>query len=339
MSKEPLEISGYTILAVQFPEVSSFTVAATHYLYLHPHEPRTPDVDSPRSLFLVNLPIDTTETHIRHLFSVQLSAGRVERVEFQNESTKKYTALHPVQRNPGSKKRKRITTDDLLAELDNITLPSTWDRQLQRSGAHAVVMFVDKLSMETSMKAARRASKNGTKIVWGEGIEDRLPPLGIRRYEAHNLLRYPPRDELLRTANDYMTVFMQVEKAREEEAARKAQQPDEDGFVTVTRGPKNNSVVREEEVKQLIEKQRQRDAGFGDFYRFQTREKRKERQNELLKQFGEDKKKLEEMKKRRGKLRVKYSLFSYPFLTSSFPKDPSTAGDRLTIHSPSERIA
>ncbi|KAL1963220.1 hypothetical protein VTN77DRAFT_8545 [Rasamsonia byssochlamydoides] len=303
MPKKVLEVSGYTVLPLQFPAVPSFPKPATHYLYLHPHEPRNPDPDAARSLFLVNIPIDTTETHLRHLFAVQLSAGRVERVEFEGVPIKEQAISPAPQGFGGTKKRKRVSAVELQNELAEINLPSTWDRQLHVSGSHAVVVFVDKPAMELSLKAARKASKNGTTIVWGEGIEDRVPPLGVKRYKTHNSLRYPPRDELLRIVNEYMTIFTQAEEARAREAARKAQQPDEDGFITVTRGPKNNSVAREEEIKELIEKQKKREAGLEDFYRFQTREKRKERQNELLKKFEEDKKKIEEIKKLKGRIR------------------------------------
>jgi ribosomal RNA-processing protein 7 len=309
MPKEPLEISGYTVLLLQFPTVPSFPVDATHFLYLRQHEPRIPDADSPRSLFLVNIPVDTTETHLRHLFSVQLSAGRVERVEFQDVPTKKRTAAFVAGRAPGSKKRKRITADEIQNELEDLKLPPTWDRQVHKSGSHAIVVFVDKASMAVSLKAARKASKLGTKIVWGEGTENKLPPLGAERYRTHESLRYPPQAELLRIVNNYMEIFAEGEKARAEEAARKAQEPDEDGFVTVTRGPKNNNVVREDAVKELVEKQKQRDAGYDDFYRFQTREKKKEKHRELLNKFEDDKKKLEALKKRKGKIGVRPILF------------------------------
>lgn len=306
MKKETLEVAGYTALPIQLPAVSSFPQSATHYIYIRPHEPRIPDPDSPRSLFLVNVPIDTTETHLKHLFGAQLSAGRVERVEFEDVPTKKKSVGAFAQDSLAkkSKKRKRVTADDLESQLEDIWVPSTWDRKLHKSGAHAIVVFVDKPSAEASLKAARKASKNRTKIVWGEGIEGRVPPLGFQRYTTHERLRYPARADLLRAISDYMTAFTQVEEMRAREAARKAQEPDEDGFITVTSGPKQNSLAREAEEKELIEKQKQKESGLGDFYRFQTREKRKERQNELLRKFDEDKRKIQEMKKQRGKLRV-----------------------------------
>ncbi|PGH06244.1 ribosomal RNA-processing protein 7 [Blastomyces parvus] len=305
----PLSISGYSVFPIELPPVPSFPNSATHYLYLRPHEPRIPDPDSARSLFVVNVPVTTTETHLRHLFGAQLSSGRVERVEFHDAAIKKppTTPITTTTTVTNPKKRKRDTTEELQVELDTTELPRTWDRELHPSGAHAVVVFVDRPSMEASLKAAKKAAKNRTKIVWGQGIDNeddrRFPALGIQRYKSHNKLRYPARAELLRTVNDYMSIFGRFEEARAREAARGAEVPDEDGFVTVTRGPKINDVAREEEMKALAEKHKEKNKGLEDFYRFQTREKRKERQTELLRKFEEDKKKVEEMRRRRGKVR------------------------------------
>lgn len=311
--KPPLNISGYSILPLALPPQASFPDSATHYLYLRPHEPRVPDPESSRSLFLVNVPITATETHLRHLFGTQLSAGRVERVEFHYAPTKRSAAVVGPQaksNTQGNKKRKRVTSEDLRSELDSTNLPKVWDRELQTSGSHAVVVFVDRTSMETSLKAAKRAAKNQSKIIWGEDIEDKkLPSLGLQRYQNHSRLLYPSRSELLRNVNDYMTIFSHFEEVRAREAAQEAQEPDEDGFVKVTRGPKFSNPARDEEMKELAEKQKEKNKGLEDFYRFQMREKRKERQGELLKKFEEDKRKVEEMKKRRGKVRVCLMLF------------------------------
>lgn len=116
---------------------------------------------------------------------------------------------------------------------------------------------------------------------------------------------------LLRTVNDFMTVFEQVSEVRKKEEAKKAGEPDEDGFVTVTHGPKLNSVAREEEMRELVERRKKKEEGLEDFYRFQSREKRKERQQMLLRRFDEDKRKLQDIRMRRGKIRVSLSRGLY----------------------------
>ncbi|KAK2740477.1 Ribosomal RNA-processing protein 7 [Myotisia sp. PD_48] len=314
-SKPPSSIAGYNVLPISLPSLPSFPEPATHYLYIQPHDPRTPNPDSPRSLFVVNIPVTSTDHHFKYLFGTQLAAGRVERVEFQDAPAKPQGSRHDnTALASRGKKRKRETADEIEAILDTITLPRAWDRDLHSSGSHAIVVFVDRASMEASLKAAKKAgtsllksSSTASKIVWGggdeeAGIKNKIPALGRQRYWNHTRqLKYPPKSELLRTVNEYMAVFSRLEQAQVQEAAKTADIPDEDGFVTVTRGPKRNE-VKEEELKLLAERQREKDKGLGDFYRFQTREKRKERQGELLKRFEEDKRKVEEMRKRKGKI-------------------------------------
>lgn len=77
-----------------------------------------------------------------------------------------------------SKKRKRGENGGAAVDLKRSVLPDTWDRELHRSGSTAVVVFVDRTSMDASLKAVSRASKQGKKPVWGEGIEGTLPALG-----------------------------------------------------------------------------------------------------------------------------------------------------------------
>lgn len=301
------QVSGFIALPIQFKPSRSFPEPVTHYIYLRPDEPKLASIEAPRSLFLVNMPITTTEQHLKHLFATQLSAGRVERVDFADSSL----PLHPspptdhVQMAKNSKKRKRVTSSELEIELQDATLPETWDRTLHPTGSHGVVVFVDRPSMEASLRAAKKAVKLGTSITWGEGIEHQIPPLGLKRYQAHHALQYPSRKELLTSVDSYMSAYGRWEEARSREEAKKRQQPDEDGFITVTKGARGG-VVRKEDAKELGEKQKEKEKenGIENFYRFQMRERRKEEQGRLMRQFEEDKRKVEEMRRRRGRMVV-----------------------------------
>ena len=300
------EVSGFVALPIQFKPLPSFPETVTHYIYLRPDEPKLPTVEATQSLFLVNIPITTTEHHLKHLFAVQLSAGRVKRVDF-SDSTLPSNSRHENGLAGNSKKRKRLTSSEMGLELANATLPDTWDRDIHPSGAHAVVVFVDRPSMEASLKAARKAAKLGTTVTWGQGIDDKIPQLGLRRYEAHHALRYPSRRELLSSVDSYMSAYARLEEARSREEAKKRQQPDEEGFITVTKGARGG-VVRKEDAKELGEKQKQKDKGIENFYRFQMRERRKEQQGELMRKFEEDKRTVEEMRKRRGRIVVNHAF-------------------------------
>lgn len=300
------EVAGFVALPIDFKSSTSFPEPVTHYLYLRPDEPKLPTAEAPRSLFLVNIPVTTTEHHLKHLFATQLSAGRVERVDFSDSTAASSPSSKNAQPTKHGKKRKRITSSELELELEAATLPDTWARNIHLSGCHAVVVFVDKTSMEASLKAARKATKLGTTIIWGKGIEDRLPPLGLKRYEVHHSRRYPSRKELLSSVDSYMSAYSRMEEARSREEAKKKQQPDEEGFITVTKGARGG-VVRKEDAKELGEKQKEKDKGIENFYRFQMREKRKEQQGELMRKFEEDKRRVEEMRRRKGRVVVSLS--------------------------------
>ncbi|EHK99940.1 putative Ribosomal RNA-processing protein 7 [Glarea lozoyensis 74030] len=114
----------------------------------------------------------------------------------------------------------------------------------------------------------------------------------------------------------YMTVFNSKEEQKKREDARKRNMPDEDGFVTVTRGGRTGPARREDveekriEMEAREEKKRKELEGKG-FYRFQVREKRKQEQGELIKQFEEDKRRIEKLREirgRKGKILEKFSL-------------------------------
>lgn len=99
-----------------------------------------------------------------------------------------------------------------------------------------------------------------------------------------------------------MTHFSSLEATRARALAAQRSVPDEDGFVTVTRGGRAGP-ARQEEAQEKAEKQKEKRAGKEDFYRFQLREKRKERAGDLLRGFEEDRKRVEAMKGKRNKFK------------------------------------
>lgn len=96
---------------------------------------------------------------------------------------------------------------------------------------------------------------------------------------------------------------------------KQSQEPDADGFVTVTRGGRTNP-ARQEAAQEQADKQKEKQKGLEDFYRFQSREKRKERAGELVRKFEEDKEKVRKMKERRGRFRVSALQGKYQSIVS-----------------------
>ena len=108
---------------------------------------------------------------------------------------------------------------------------------------------------------------------------------------------------MLASIDAYMTAYGQREEAVIRARARQRREPDEEGFVTVTRGGRNGA-ARQEEARERLEREKERKKEFGDFYRWQGREKRKEKEKEVRRKFEEDLAKVKRMREARGRIRV-----------------------------------
>lgn len=100
-----------------------------------------------------------------------------------------------------------------------------------------------------------------------------------------------------------MNAFSAQEAAQAKLQARQRSEPDVDGFVTVTRGGRIDP-ARQGPAQALIGKRDSKRGGLENFYRFQTREKKKARAGELIRKFEEDKEKIRKMKEQRGRFKV-----------------------------------
>src|SRR5271169_2225261 len=103
MSKLSPSLGEYSILPISLPPIPSFHIRATHCLYLKRHEPKIPTPSDVRSLFLVNVPFDSTEAHFRAIFTALIGAGRFESIIFENE--KRTPVLTPTADTAGKKDR------------------------------------------------------------------------------------------------------------------------------------------------------------------------------------------------------------------------------------------
>lgn len=301
-------VADFLVLPLHVPAQPSFSREAIHYLYLRPNAPRVPTEDTPREVFLVNVPIDATATNLRTLFAEQLGGSRVEKVDFEGVRVAKgIKATAPASDAKKGKKRKRESDDAAygLGGQEIGLLPEVWDRPLLHSGATAVVRFVDRASAELTLREARRAVKSGRKITWSADADTHgAASVGSARYLRHHRLRYPDAAVLQDSVDTFMAAFSAQEAERARSLAKQRAVPDEDGFVTVTRGGRVGP-AREEEARAKEEELRRRDKDRikDDFYRFQVREKRKEQAKDLVRDFEVDRRRVEELVRRRGRIR------------------------------------
>ncbi|KAK1749945.1 ribosomal RNA-processing protein 7-domain-containing protein [Echria macrotheca] len=314
MAVGPSTIGDFSVLPISIPPLPSFPRPATHYVYLRRNAPKIPTATDSRSLFLTNVPIDSTELHLRHLIASLVGNGRFESATFEDEKrdANPVADAQPVQAArllaAHSKKRKREGEDaERAREEEAARLPSTWTRPLRRSGGTAVVLLADAKSVEQVLKAVAKVHRSKKYPTWGVGeVHDakRIPPLGSVWLKAHNRLSYPDKDALQAAVDAFSALFTKREQEAAEIAKRLRNEPDEDGFVTVTRGGRNAPASRneaEEAKRKMLERQEKKREEMANFYRFQLRERQKEEQAELLKRFEEDRKKISAMREKRGK--------------------------------------
>lgn len=306
-----LENADFTVLALKLPATPPLSRSATHYMYLRQHQPKVSDPTTARSLFIVNIPFDSTVDHLKHVLGPQLGlpTGRIAHIDIvdRHETQIDAPAIVPAAQDTTSN-RKRKREQDIIEALPPLdpSLPDVWDRKLYHPGTNAIATFVDKVSMDVTLKAVRASAKSGKEIIWGDGVEDQAPSLGSARYKRHAKLLYPGTETLNKIAEDYLVAFDAHTAARDRLLAERRNEPDEDGFVTVTGSAGRNGMrgVKQDAAKERLEKQKKKQEGLGDFYRFQGRDKAKQRARELISKFQDDVEKAKRLRERRGRSRI-----------------------------------
>lgn len=310
MASIPKTIGEFSVLPLRIPALPSFQQEATHHLYVRKHEPKVSTQDDDRSLFVTNVPVDSTEPHFRTIISTLVGPGKFESIQFESDKKSSLASLEPAQAARltvvASRKRKRDDDESEDEEEEIARLPTTWTRKLHNSGSTAVIVLADEKSVDLVLKAIAKAHKSKKFLVWGEGVQEKVPPMGSHWLKAHNKLSYPPMEILQQSVDAFFNVYNRKEKEANELAKRLRNEPDEDGFVTVTRGGRAAPARRdeaEEARKKMLEREQKKKDELGNFYRFQLRERKKAEQAELVKRFDEDRKRVQAMKAKRGKFR------------------------------------
>jgi ribosomal RNA-processing protein 7 len=317
MPSIPKTIGDFSVLPLTIPPLPSYPHTTTHYVYARRHAPNRPTPDDDRSLFVTNVPVDSTEPHFRAIIASLAGNGRFESIRFEADRREKPVSFEPAQaaRLAAAASRKRKRDDDSESESESedeeeqvARLPPTWTRELHRSGSTAVIVLADDKSVDLVLKAIAKLHKTKKYPVWGEGVQGKVPPLGGPWIQAHNTkLSFPPAAILQQSVDVFFTIFNRKEKEAAELAKRLRSEPDEDGFVTVTRGASRAAPARREEAEEarrrMLAREEKKKEELTDFYRFQLRERKKAEQAELIKKFDEDRKKVQAMTQKRGKFR------------------------------------
>ncbi|RKP27961.1 ribosomal RNA-processing protein 7-domain-containing protein [Syncephalis pseudoplumigaleata] len=272
---------GFRVLPLQMPACPSDSGGATtvvHYIYFKQHQmhgsrqPDASDNDSDddaatggrvpeegRMLFVLNLPVDTTEADVRHWFR---EAGAIEAVRFK--TLQQHEEMHGM------------AGDEAVAWRKNRGRP------LLDAGSYAHVVFLEPLGLQRALSLTAR-TRRWRDDATSEKSRSQLA-LGLERYKlAYNQSR-PSAALLNKQANAYIVAYEEEERRKQAIESAMYNVPDADGFVTVVRqhrkrgntdGRATVKAVRAEDAAKLKEK-----SGQGrekvDFYRFQHREAKRE---------------------------------------------------------------
>ncbi|KAG6016603.1 hypothetical protein E4U54_000996 [Claviceps lovelessii] len=300
----------FAILPIRMPPMPSFPHSAIHEVRVRPNAPKIPTANDSRSLFLKNIPSDSTEPHFRAVFTSLVGAGRFETMTFDDEA-KPVLPVDPAQAikvQGFAKKRKMmdVEAEERQREEEESQLPQIWTRQLHRSSSTAIVLLADEKSVQLVLKAIAKVHKSKKYPVWGEKLADEVPSLGPTWIATHLQLSRVDKAATQKAVHAFFNAFNRKEKEAIELAKRLRNEPDEDGFVTVTRGGRAAPASRNEaeEAKQrMVDKAAKKKSELTNFYRFQLREQRKKEQAALLRRFQDDRRKVDAMREKRGQFK------------------------------------
>ncbi|KAI9480079.1 SSU rRNA processing protein [Coemansia mojavensis] len=257
------ELAGYKVLPVRFD-----SEGALHYLYFRQHSSTKEDILMPsdRTIFMTNLPADTTERDIRRLFQ---GVARIARVVFHG--------------------------------VDLAPVPRT---QLLESGAsaHIVLLEVGELANVLSIKAGAITMWPQRDPESANPADYR----GLSRYLYEYRASRPPAELLKTEVDSYMEKFEAAQYERDRMLSQQQNVPDEDGFITVVRRGRHTkntdgsvSVTAASADDARAAGSKKKEVLFGNMYRFQMRERKNNQLLELRKKFEQDKEKIARMRQAR----------------------------------------
>ncbi|CAI4215206.1 unnamed protein product [Parascedosporium putredinis] len=312
----------FHILKIAIQPTASYNVPTHHELRLRRNRPANPTAADARSLFLKTYP-PTPPRPISARYSPPRRRGPLRVGQFPDEggrtaataTSTRATARGIVTLDPAAavkmagmgRKRKRADEEAAEARRElEARLPEIWTRKLHRSGATAVALLADEKSVQLVLKAVAKTARTQKYPVWGEGVPTGAPSLGAPWLQAHLTLTRADKVETQRAVHAFFEAYNARENEAAEAAKRLRNEPDEDGFVTVTRGgrtaPATQSSAEEARAK-MLEKEARKKEEMKGFYRFQLREMRKDEQSKMLRRFQEDRKRVESMKEKRGRFK------------------------------------
>ncbi|KAI9277058.1 ribosomal RNA-processing protein 7-domain-containing protein [Phascolomyces articulosus] len=255
-----------------------------HYIYMKKHETRiTADTDSnDRSLFVLNLPVDTTDSHLQELFQTY---GQIDHVQYPGNklSIQEDDSAHKKKKKYRTKKQQQQDQEEEQQQK------AVYLRRIFESGSFAHIVFKSKEDLDRVLDMPHQEKK------WK--AETKQQPLGFKRYIREYNIERPDHDQLQQQVNAFMLKFTASEYEKEREAQERMNKMDEDGFTVVTRVKKG--IASATPTTPIEQPKKKKMGDLVDFYRFQLRQKKQNELQQLRERFEQDKQKIEQQKQAR----------------------------------------
>ncbi|EJD36939.1 hypothetical protein AURDEDRAFT_116977 [Auricularia subglabra TFB-10046 SS5] len=323
-------VGGFAILPLRYSST------ATHNLYVRAHAGTRPaGLPEGRTLFVVNVPPDATERELSALFATYGTVERVaiassdaapnddddddEEQEQEEEAPAPSSSSEDEEAGARPRKKRRLDQGKDKKEKEKpagppkvVPLPASPARELHAAGSSAHLVFLDASSLQRALSSIP-PSKPPT---WPpKSSSANAEPSGLAHYAARHAACRPPLAAVLEHAESAILHFdwqQETAKRVQKSKYRKGEEiVDEDGFTLVVRGgaygqsvgggvgvaSKKFELGAGDDGKKRKKKEKKEKDGF---YAFQVREKNLKEHAELRKKFEEDKKKVEELQKKRA---------------------------------------
>ena len=342
-----MTVAGFEVVRLRMPPCSldgAGKKGAVHYLYIRRHtstKTTTTADDDDRTLFLVNVPVQCTDRHLRallnllvHTRSTRAASGKRKRSSTAATATESVvqtttTMTVRVESVVFHARRDASRHIDLESELNGMielsqvedehfskeirrlreasTLPSGWPANhgpgvdLHTTGATAHVTLLESADTDRVWRAVNAGEDE---ISWTDVctlVGQKVAMLtGRQRYLTYiRETRYPDPAALQSAVDAYMELHDAETALRKKRQRLIRTQPDEEGFVTIARGGRKGAGRQTDGAAKLAEQEKARKGVIDDLYRFQRQDERKRQQLDLRTKFEDDRRKIEELRKRR----------------------------------------
>eukprot|EP01134_Creolimax_fragrantissima_P007638 CFRG7638T1 len=249
---------GYHAVGVSVPK--------KHFLYVRKHEVRegeeTDETPAGRTLFVANIPTGYTESTVEAVFKV---SGAISNVTLHKRSNQRHTNTLARELYGGNH------GDDDLARFSH-------------------VVFKSAKSLEKALMIAKKDAKPtaSTEGLLATGMEK-----WVQDCQSGT---YPDVSDMNEEATIAMQRFDELQEKRKAMRQAAKNQPDDDGWVTVSYGKRAN---RENELAEEERLRKKKKKDMSNLYKWQQREQRRDQIADLRQKFEEDKQKIQLLKMQR----------------------------------------